>query len=75
MTQEEAAWIRKMQKLLAQCPERFGFYTIGDPELTIFDRSNEHLFNQDIDMVCEVDKHDAHLGVLNFPSNVHGVCG
>lgn len=75
LTPEEKAWLRKVQKLLDNCPSRFGFYTIGDPQLQVFDRSNEHLYDQNVDMVCEVSKYDDYLCRLKFHSPVHGVCG
>lgn len=75
LTKEEELWIRKVQKLLNNCPPRLGFYTIGDPDIGIFDRTKEHLFDDRIDMVHEIDKYEAGMGRLNFPSSVHGVCG
>lgn len=74
-TKAEATWIKKVQSLLDECPERLGFYTIGDPSIFIFDRSKEHLFNWDRDMPLEVDKHGADLGSFRFKSPIHGVCG
>ncbi len=64
-----------MQELLDECPPRFGFYTIGDPDLRLFDQAKECLFDQDEDMPLEVDRHDAGLGSLIFPRCIHGVCG
>lgn len=75
LTKEETAWMRKAQKLLDQCPPRLGFYTTGDPDLGVFDRDKEHLFDNERDMVLDINDHDASLGSLRFPSNVHGVCG
>lgn len=75
LSKEEKAWVRKVERLLAKCPERIGFYTVGDPNLGLYDKSKEHLFDQEKDMVTELDDHDACLGQIHFPSNVHGVCG
>ena len=75
MDATERKWLRDMQKLLNACPPRFGFYTVGDPGLTVFDREKEHLFDDTRDMPGEVTKHDADLASLNFTTNVHGVCG
>lgn len=75
LTKEEKQWLRKVQNLLDKAPARFGYYTIGDRSLGIFDNTKEHLFDQDKDMVGELHEHDAHLADLAFPENVHGVCG
>jgi hypothetical protein len=75
LTKEEAAWVRKMQRLLSQCPTRFGFFTTGDPGITIFDKEKEHLFDNAGEVPAEVDRHDARLGWLTFTSCVHGVRG
>lgn len=75
MTKEEKAWVRKVQKLLDQCPPRLGFFTIGDPDLIVFDRDKEHLFDDTKDFPGEVEDHDAHLTRLGFPCPVHGVRG
>jgi hypothetical protein len=75
LTKEEKSWMRKMQNLIDKCPPRLGFFTIGDPELGVFDRDKEGEFDESVDMVRELDRCDAHLGALNFSSNVHGVCG
>ena len=75
LTKEEKQWVRKVQSLLNKTPSRFGFYTVGDPRLGIFDTENEHLFDQEKDLVHELDKYDAYLVDLEFPVNVQGVCG
>ena len=40
LTKKEKAWVKKVNEVLQECPsERLGFFTIGDPELFIFDVS------------------------------------
>ena len=35
---KEKAWLKKVQKVLKECPsERIGFYTIGDNDINAFD--------------------------------------
>lgn len=81
LTKEEKAWVKKMQALLDKCPsDRLGFYTIGDCDVTIFnnDHYDDIIDAQDTnneDFGPAVDRFDAHLGSLNFPSNVESVAG
>lgn len=81
MTPEERKWIKKLQKVLDQCPsDRIGFYTVGDPHVTVYDRSKEGAINQTLDsgsgeFANAVDDNNAWLGSLNFPSQVHSTSG
>lgn len=79
LTKEEVAWIKKLQNLLDHCPsDRFGFYTIGDPWVGIYDRKkmiNEGLEDYDTDLVSTLAAHNLFLSQLGFPDNVDGVCG
>ncbi len=75
LTKEEKSWMRKMQNLIDKCPPRLGFYTVGDPDIGVFDKDKEDKFDYGNDMTVELERHDAYLGSLNFPSNVHGVSG
>ncbi|EMT6575467.1 hypothetical protein WMR74_001482 [Providencia rettgeri] len=43
LTKKELAWVEKVQKVLDECPsQRLGFYTIGDRDVFLYDRSKEH---------------------------------
>lgn len=43
LTKKELAWIKKVQKVLDECPsERLGFYTIGDRDVFLYDLSKEN---------------------------------
>jgi len=75
LTKIEAAWVRRLQKVLDDCPARIGFFTIGDPNLTMYDKAKEADFSRDRDLPNEVDRCDARLGDVRFTSHVHGVCG
>ena len=81
MTKEEKAWIRKVQRALDSCPnkEKFGFYTIGDPDVTIYDKTLgvDEAFDCRTwgDFGHTVNEFDAQLGSFNFPSGVHSVAG
>ncbi|MEB2478127.1 hypothetical protein QMM96_22110 [Citrobacter freundii] len=82
LTPAEKAWVKQLNKLLAECPsDRIGFATIGDSEVTLFDvtRYNE---------ICDrVDKeHDEFIPaaqrigavfdeVLTFPNQVESTAG
>lgn len=38
LTKQEKAWVKKLNKLLAECPsDRIGFATIGDSDVFMFD--------------------------------------
>jgi len=81
LTAAEKAWIRKVNKLLAECPsKRLGFYTIGDPCVEIYDRDQQVeidaiMDSGNSDFAPAVDKCDAYLGRLQFPNNVHSTAG
>lgn len=83
ITKEEAAWLRKIQRLLSNPPsDRLGFYTNGDPDVSVYDRTKEREIQEAHARSGEfgefgnaVDECDARLGVLNFPGQVHSVSG
>jgi len=84
MTKEERAWVRKMNKLLGECPNPgWGFYTIGDHEVTIYDRTallESGHYDENDDLVdcigaAESDGHLIEIDELRFPKAVEGVCG
>lgn len=76
LTPEETKWLKKLQKLLNECPsERLGFYTVGDADLTVYDNTNESNFDTGIDFPMAVDLEDAALGYLRFPANVVATVG
>lgn len=83
LTKEEKAWVRRVQKALDSCPsDRIGFYTVGDREVTLYDRSKEAEIHammdrgEASDFGPAVDKCDADLiASLSFPAMVHSVAG
>ena len=83
MTASETQWLRDMQKLLAACPsKRLGFYTIGDPQVFVYDRTKEgdiHTLmdrHDNLDFPGAVEKAKAGTDFyLSFPENVHSVAG
>ena len=80
-TKEEKSWLRKMQNLLDKCPsKRLGFFTTGDPEVTVYDCGREAEINENLDINrCEfansVENVGAGLGSLRFPNQVHSTAG
>ncbi len=38
LTDEEIKWCKALEKLLLKTPKRFGMYTIGDANITCFDK-------------------------------------
>lgn len=78
MTPDEKKWVKRLQKVLNECPsKRLGFYTIGDPEVTIYDRDlAEHAELEDREDFCGlVARMDAELGRVTFPAQVHSTAG
>jgi hypothetical protein len=76
----EAAWLRELQEVLDRCPsKRFGFYTIGDMDISVYDRTKDAKIYAEMDQrgdFCQaVDKFNAKFGELNFPFNVHSTAG
>lgn len=79
-TKAEAAWLRELQEVLDRCPsKRFGFFTIGDHDVAVYDRTKDAKIYAELDRrgdFCQaVDKLDARIGSINFPFNVHSTSG
>lgn len=81
LTKDEAQWISKLQKLLSKPPsDRLGFYTTGDPTVTIYDRSKDDEIDAEHDagggeFGNAVERCDAWLSHLEFPASVHSTSG
>jgi len=77
----EKKWIADLQAVLDACPsKRLGFYTIGDPTVSIYDLRKEKQINDAQDRggdFCQaVLAVGAEIDVsLVFPSNVHSTAG
>ena len=76
LTPEETKWIKKLQKVMNECPsDRLGFYTTGDTTVSVYDSSDEASFDESVDFPMAVDKADAYLGSVDFPANVIATVG
>lgn len=82
ITQAELKWLIRLQKVIDACPsKRLGFYTIGDSEVVLYDKTRDDEINaisdsSNKDFCVIVDELDAGFGVqLVFPSNVHSTAG
>lgn len=81
LTAQETAYLAELQAVLDRCPPRLGFYTIGDPCLTVYDRTKEEKINDIHDnsngeFSGAVVKAKADFGVqIDFPCNVHSTAG
>ncbi|MDU6301494.1 hypothetical protein [Serratia marcescens] len=82
LNKKERAWLDELQEVLNRCPsERLGFYSIGDPQIVIYDRSKE----SEIDWVMDTTEKDWCGCVLiaganfdewlDFPAAVHSTAG
>lgn len=81
LTKAEADWLKKLQKILNDCPsDRLGFYTIGDPNVEVYDKTYEKeiddlMSSKNKDFCQAVSYFEADLGRLDFPSHVHSTAG
>lgn len=84
LTKKEQAWIDEVNAVLARCPspKKFGFYTIGDPDIHLFDLRREGEIDADLDMSSSSDwcsavaATDSGLdGSIYFPSAVLSTAG
>ena len=81
LTPEEAKWLKRLQKVLNECPsDRIGFYTTGDPCLAVYDRTKEQQINEahdehGVEFCGAVAMMDADFTTLDFPAHVHSTAG
>ncbi|CAI1744431.1 hypothetical protein [Serratia entomophila] len=82
LTKAEKKWLDELQEVLNRCPtDRLGFYTVGDPDITVYDRSKEDSINtildtSDSDWDSCVIKAKANLDAsIIFPAAVHSTAG
>lgn len=81
LTKAENDWIKKLQAVLDECPSsRLGAYTIGDPDISVYDRRFESQINELLDgntrdFTSAVSDLGAGLGSLKFPFPVHATAG
>ena len=84
LTKKEKAWFAEVNAVLARCPspEKFGFYTIGDSNVMVYDRRKEKEIEQKLDSRSSSDwciaVRDANAEIcedIYFPSAVLGTAG
>ena len=81
LTKAEKAWIAKLQKVLNECPsDRIGAYTIGDPDLELYDRTLDASIealqeDSSMDFCTAVEEVGGDLGCLKFPFPIHSTAG
>ncbi|CAI0730845.1 Uncharacterised protein [Serratia plymuthica] len=83
LTKAEKKWLDEFQEVLNRCPsKRLGFYTIGDYQVVVYDRSKESKINgllesgDATDWCAGVAKAGADFGEgLDFPAQVHSTAG
>jgi nucleoside-triphosphatase THEP1 len=84
LEKSELKWLKKLQKVLNECPtSRLGAYTIGDANLSIYDKEVYDAYVQanprrqkEQDDVLIIDECGAHLEfLLKFPFKVDGIAG
>lgn len=76
LTKAEKAWIAEVQAVLNKCPsKRIGFYTIGDPQVYLWDMDKKkNVFGHKGDFSPAVKDADAEFELhLDFPTPVESV--
>lgn len=81
LSNREIAWIKRLQKCFNARPNRLGFYTIGDPNLIIYDRRFDDQIHAlmdshgRMDFCTAVDDLDAYLDSVRTGADVHSTAG
>lgn len=82
LTTAEKAWVKKLNKLLAECPsDRIGFATIGDSDVFMFDLTRYDEISRKLDRGgWDFMPAAQHIGasfdeVLTFPARVESTAG
>jgi hypothetical protein len=81
MTKEEAAWIKKLQKVLNECPsKRIAGNVTGDPHMQLFDVTLKDIIeeaeqSQKIEFGEAIDRVGADFTALLFPFQIHATAG
>ena len=80
LSKRETAWIARLQKVLDACPnKRLGFFTIGDQNVTVYDRRFDSIIEgypyNNMDFCTVVDELGIDLGTVDFPAEVHSTAG
>lgn len=81
-TAKQEAWINRVQKALnSKGGAGLGFYTIGDQDVSIYDKSKQAAIdewwreNPNSEFCQAVSEADAYLGQLLFPDQVESAAG
>lgn len=84
LTKAESDWLKKFKDLMAECPSvRFGAYTVGDADITIYDKPAFDSYRIELEaktrnMPDDVEIHERIGSVLDtviMPFQVDGVAG
>ncbi|MEB7611771.1 hypothetical protein NGC34_00260 [Klebsiella michiganensis] len=84
LTKKESAWLDEVNAVLARCPspEKFGFYTIGDSDIHLYDLRRESEIEAALDARSSSDWCTAVAaigagldGSIYFPSAVLSTAG
>lgn len=84
LSSAEKLWLKKLQDLLDKCPtERFGSYTTGDDDITIFDKvkfdewskTRLDLHESTGELCYKIQKAGAFIQTIDFPFSVESTSG
>lgn len=77
LTKEEKAWVKKVNKILAECPsDRLMFYAGGDPWIAIIDADHEGDIDSELDDPMRIAYRNNWIAkeTIIFPHKVSAVC-
>lgn len=82
LTEDERKWIKKLQKVLNECPSRrMSSYTTGDNDITIYDIAadaselSDNAARDSNDWCNVVEATGTRLAVIKFPFAVQSTAG
>ena len=74
LSKEEKAWIRKLERVLISTPRRFGISTIGDNDLSIYDK-DEMIARGIEEEECNDSANNLDLARVKCSTAIQGWCG
>jgi hypothetical protein len=74
LSKKEEAWMRKLEKVLMSCPPRLGLSTIGDAQLSVYDRIIAEKYDLELHDGLQ-ESQGIYLGEVHSSVNIDGISG
>jgi len=74
LSKKEEAWMKRLEKALMSCPPRLGLSTIGDAQLSVYDRSVAEKYNLELQDGLQ-EAQGIYLGEIYSSVNIDGISG